>query len=130
MYIEANIRGGGEYGPKWHQTGEGENWNKAYEYFIIVGEDVVAKGFCKPETLGVKGGSNGGLLVGMMMVGRGDLFGAICCQVPLLDLGRYNLLVGWGELDGGIRHSAAIALSLLGEGGEHHGFQYMRSWLY
>ena len=93
VYIEANIRGGGEYGPKWHQTGDGENWNKAYENFISVGEDVVAKGFCKPETLGVKGGSNGGLLVGMMMVSRPDLFGAICCQVPLLDLGRSNLLL-------------------------------------
>ena len=93
VYIEANIRGGGEYGPQWHQAAKRENRNKSFEDFIAVGEDVIAKGICTPERLGVRGGSNGGLLMGMMMVLRPDLFGAISCLVPLLDMGRYNLLL-------------------------------------
>ena len=67
-YAVANIRGGGEYGPKWHQAALKENRNKAYEDFIAVGEDLVKRGVCTTKTLGCQGGSNGGLLVGNMLV--------------------------------------------------------------
>ena len=66
--LQANIRGGGEYGPKWHQAALQENRNKAYEDFIAVGEDLVKRGVCTTKTLGCQGGSNGGLLVGNMLV--------------------------------------------------------------
>lgn len=91
--IEANIRGGGEYGPRWHQAALKENRNKSYEDFIAVGEDLCKQGICKPSTLGARGGSNGGLLMGMMLTLRPDLFGAIHCAVPLLDMERYHLLL-------------------------------------
>lgn len=67
--------------------------NKAYEDFIAVGEHLVSSGICKPKTLGIKGGSNGGLLVGNMYVMRPDLFGAIHCAVPLLDMKRFHTLL-------------------------------------
>ena len=93
VYVEANIRGGGEYGPRWHQAALKENRMKAYEDFIAVGEDLCKSGICKPSTLGARGGSNGGLLMGMMLVLRPDLFGAIHCAVPLLDMKRFHLLL-------------------------------------
>lgn len=93
VYVEANIRGGGEFGPSWHQAALKEKRNKAYEDFIAVGEDLVASNICKPSTLAARGGSNGGLLMGMMYVSRPDLFGAIHCAVPLLDMKRFNLLL-------------------------------------
>jgi prolyl oligopeptidase len=92
-YVEANIRGGGEFGPKWHQAALKENRNKAYEDFIAVAEDLIASGLCKPETLAIRGGSNGGLLMGNMYIMRPDLFGAIHCAVPLLDMKRYHTLL-------------------------------------
>jgi len=93
VYVEANIRGGGEFGAKWHQAALKENRNKSYEDFIAVAEDLIASGYCQPSTLGIRGGSNGGLLVGNMYTMRPDLFGAIHCAVPLLDMKRYNLLL-------------------------------------
>lgn len=92
-YVEANIRGGGEFGPKWHQAALKENRCKCYEDFIAVAEDLQTSGLCKPKTLGIRGGSNGGLLMGNMLVMRPDLFGAIACAVPLLDMKRYHLLL-------------------------------------
>lgn len=93
VYVEANIRGGGEFGAKWHQAALKESRNKAYEDFIAVAEDLIASGYCKPETLACRGGSNGGLLVGNMYTMRPDLFAAIHCAVPLLDMKRFNLLL-------------------------------------
>ena len=93
VYVEANIRGGGEFGAKWHQAALKENRNKSYEDFIAVAEDLIASGYCKPSTLAIRGGSNGGLLMGNMYVSRPDLFGAIHCAVPLLDMKRFNLLL-------------------------------------
>lgn len=93
VYVEANIRGGGEFGPRWHQAGLKENRHKCYEDFIAVGEDLVNSKICKPSTLAARGGSNGGLLMGMMYVSRPDLFGAIHCAVPLLDMKRYHTLL-------------------------------------
>jgi len=93
VYVEANIRGGGEYGPQWHQSALKENRNKCYEDFIAVGEHLVASGVCSPKTLACRGGSNGGLLTGNMLVQAPDLFGAIHIAVPLLDMQRYHKLL-------------------------------------
>jgi prolyl oligopeptidase len=93
VYVEANIRGGGEYGPRWHQAALRENRYRSYEDFAAVAKDLVARGITTPELLGCLGGSNGGLLVGNMLTRYPELFGAIVCQVPLLDMRRYNTLL-------------------------------------
>ncbi len=93
VYVLANIRGGGEFGPKWHQSASRENRYRAYDDFIAVGLDLVRRRVTSPAHLGIQGGSNGGLLVGNMLVRRPDLFGAIVCQVPLLDMRRFNHLL-------------------------------------
>lgn len=94
-YVLANIRGGGEYGPKWHQAGLRENRHRVYEDFEAVARDLIDTGVTTASQLGTSGGSNGGLLVGNMYVRSPELFGAIVCQVPLLDMKRYpHLLAG------------------------------------
>jgi prolyl oligopeptidase len=93
VYIVANIRGGGEFGPKWHQAALKEHRHKAYDDFIAVAEDLIRRNVTSPRHLGIMGGSNGGLLMGNMLTRRPDLFGAIVCQVPLLDMQRYNKLL-------------------------------------
>jgi prolyl oligopeptidase len=93
VYVVANIRGGGEYGPRWHQAALRENRNKAYEDFAAVAEDLIARKVTQPKRLGMQGGSNGGLLMGNMTVMYPQLFGAVVCQVPLLDMKRYNKLL-------------------------------------
>lgn len=92
-YVMANIRGGGEFGPQWHQSARRENRPRAFEDFIAVAEDLVARGITVPARLGIMGGSNGGLLMGAMYTQRPDLFGAVVCRVPLLDMRRYHLLL-------------------------------------
>ena len=89
----ANIRGGGEFGPRWHQAGIREGRQRVYEDFIAVAEDLIKRGITRPAHLACIGGSNGGLLVGNMLTQRPDLFGAVVCQVPLLDMGRYHKLL-------------------------------------
>jgi prolyl oligopeptidase len=93
VYVVANIRGGGEYGPTWHQAALKENRHRAYEDFAAVGEDLVGRGVTKPSKLGIQGGSNGGLLMGNMYTLYPDHWGAIVCQVPLLDMKRYTKLL-------------------------------------
>jgi len=93
VYVVANIRGGGEFGPKWHQAALKAKRHKAYEDFIAVAEDLVKRKVTSPRHLGIMGGSNGGLLMGNMLTMRPDLFGAIVCQVPLLDMQRYHKLL-------------------------------------
>lgn len=93
VYVIANIRGGGEFGPLWHQAALKINRPRAYEDFIAVAEDLIARKVTSPQHLGIKGGSNGGLLMGNMLTMRPDLFGAIVCQVPLLDMRRYHMLL-------------------------------------
>ncbi|MCB1231714.1 MAG: S9 family peptidase [Verrucomicrobiae bacterium] len=93
VYALANIRGGGEFGPAWHQAALKENRQRAYDDFIAVGEDLIARGFTSSDHLGVAGGSNGGLLTGNMLVQRPDLFGAVVSMVPLLDMRRFNQLL-------------------------------------
>jgi prolyl oligopeptidase len=92
-YVVANIRGGGEYGPVWHHAALRENRQRAYNDFIAVGEDLIERGITSPEHLGIQGGSNGGLLTGVMLTQRPDLWGAVIIAVPLLDMKRYNKLL-------------------------------------
>ncbi|HEX5007775.1 MAG TPA: prolyl oligopeptidase family serine peptidase, partial [Hyphomonadaceae bacterium] len=93
VYVLANIRGGGEFGPAWHQAGLKTHRQVVYDDFISVAEDLIARKVTSPKKLGAVGGSNGGLLMGVMFTQRPDLFQAIVCQVPLLDMLRYNLLL-------------------------------------
>ncbi|QDQ28613.1 S9 family peptidase [Chitinimonas arctica] len=93
VYVVANIRGGGEFGPRWHQAALKGNRQRAYDDFIAVAEQLVARKITQPKKLGIMGGSNGGLLMGVMMTERPDLFGAVVCQVPLLDMQRYSKLL-------------------------------------
>lgn len=93
VYAVANIRGGGEFGPKWHQAGLKEKRQNVYDDFHAVAEDLIAKKITSSKNLGIKGGSNGGLLVGVAFTQRPDLYNAVICQVPLLDMKRYNKLL-------------------------------------
>jgi prolyl oligopeptidase len=93
VYVLANIRGGGEYGPDWHRAALREKRPRAYEDFAAVAEDLIARKVTTPKHLGIQGGSNGGLLVGNMLVMYPQLFGAVVCQVPLLDMQRYSKLL-------------------------------------
>ena len=90
VFVVANIRGGGEYGPAWHQAALLQNRQKAYDDFQAVAQDIVKRGITTTQQLGIMGGSNGGLLVSANMVERPDLFGAVVCQVPLIDMIRYT----------------------------------------
>ena len=93
VYAVANIRGGGEYGPRWHQAALKANRHKAYEDFAAVARDMIDRKITSPAHLGIRGGSNGGLLTGNMLVQYPELFGAVVIQVPLLDMQRYNKLL-------------------------------------
>jgi len=86
------MRGGGEFGPQWHQTAIRENKKRTWDDFIAVAEDLVKRGFTKPEHLGIQGGSQGGLLVGTAFTQRPDLFGAAIVQIPLFDMLRYHVI--------------------------------------
>ncbi|GAA3291334.1 prolyl oligopeptidase family protein [Arthrobacter citreus] len=92
VYVLANIRGGGEYGPDWHRAALQENRHRAYEDFAAVAQDLVDRGVTSREHLGCTGRSNGGLLVGNMLTTYPHLFGAVSCGVPLLDMRRYTKL--------------------------------------
>ena len=92
-YVVANIRGGGEFGPRWHRAALRENRQRAYDDFIAVAEHLIERGVTDSSRLGILGGSNGGLLMGNMLTQRPDLFGAIVAQVPLLDMKRYHELL-------------------------------------
>ena len=93
VLVLANIRGGGEFGPAWHQAALRENKQKSYDDFIAVAEDIIRRGISAPQHLGIMGGSNGGLLVGATVTQRPELFNAVVCQVPLLDMRRYHKLL-------------------------------------
>lgn len=93
VYVTANIRGGGEFGPAWHRAALKENRQRAYDDFIAIAEDLIRRGIATPQSLGIYGGSNGGLLVGVAYTQRPDLFNAVVCAVPLLDMRRYDKLL-------------------------------------
>ncbi|UYY82041.1 prolyl oligopeptidase family serine peptidase [Arthrobacter sp. YA7-1] len=92
VYVVANIRGGGEYGPAWHSAALQANRHRAFEDFAAVARHLISRGVTSPRRLGCVGGSNGGLLVGNMLTQYPELFGAISCGVPLLDMRRYTKL--------------------------------------
>jgi len=99
-YVLANIRGGGEFGPAWHQAGLKGNRQRIYDDFIAVGEALIDLTITSPRHLGIMGGSNGGLLMGVMLNQRPDLWNAVVIQVPLLDMLRYHkLLAGASWVD-------------------------------
>ena len=92
-YVLANIRGGGEYGPRWHTQAMREGRHLVDEDFAAVARDLVDRGITTVDQLGAQGGSNGGLLMGIMLTKYPELFGALVCSVPLLDMKRYHLLL-------------------------------------
>jgi len=93
VYVLANIRGGGEFGPKWHQAGLKEKRQNVYNDFHSIAEDLIAKKITSNKNLGIMGGSNGGLLMGVAFTQRPDLYNAVVCAVPLLDMMRFNKLL-------------------------------------
>lgn len=92
-YVVANIRGGGEFGPAWHQAGLKMDRQRIYDDLIAVAEDLSDRGITSPRHLGVYGGSNGGLLTGVMYTQRPDLWNAVVSAVPLLDMLRFHTLL-------------------------------------
>ncbi|MBT6104638.1 MAG: S9 family peptidase, partial [Verrucomicrobia bacterium] len=117
-YAVANIRGGGEFGPRWHKSALKTNRQRAYNDFIAVAEDLAKRGIASPKRLGISGGSNGGLLVGAIFTQRPDLMNAVVCRVPLLDMLRYSkLLAGaswvgeYGDPENSIMREAILKYS-------------------
>lgn len=92
-FVLANLRGGGEYGPEWHKAAIKEKRQNGYDDLAAVAEDLTHRGVTTPKTLGVIGGSNGGLLTSVMLTQRPELFGAIVSMVPLTDMKRYHKLL-------------------------------------
>lgn len=90
IYVVANIRGGGEYGPGWHKAALKKNRHKAYEDFYAVAEDLIARNITTPRQLGIKGGSNGGLLTSVAFTQRPELFNAVISEVPLANMLEYH----------------------------------------
>jgi prolyl oligopeptidase len=93
VYVLANIRGGGEFGPAWHQAGIRERKKTSHDDFAAVAGDLIARGVTSRKRLACSGASNGGLLVGNMLTRYPQLFGAIWCSIPLLDMRRYSKLL-------------------------------------
>jgi prolyl oligopeptidase len=90
VYARPNLRGGGEFGKEWHRAGMFENKQNAFDDFIAAAEWLIDNGYTNPSKLAIAGGSNGGLLVGAAMKQRPDLFQAVVCSYPLLDMIRYH----------------------------------------
>ncbi len=93
VFVLANIRGGGEYGPQWHQAALFKNRHKAYEDFESVAKNLIKRNITSPKHLGIEGRSNGGLLVTATMTRHPELYSAVICGAPLIDMKRYNKLL-------------------------------------
>ncbi|MDN5864655.1 MAG: prolyl oligopeptidase family serine peptidase [Gammaproteobacteria bacterium] len=117
VYVVANIRGGGAYGPRWHKTAMKAHRPRAYQDFAAVASDLIERGVTSPEHLGAQGGSNGGLLMGNMLTNHPQLFGAIACNVPLLDMKRYVYL-----------HAGASWIAEYGDPRIPAQWAFMKSW--
>lgn len=93
VFVLANLRGGGEFGPEWHRAAQKENKQRTWDDMEAVAEDLIKRGITSPKHLGIMGGSQGGLLVTSVMTQRPELFGAVVAQVPLVDMLRYHKLL-------------------------------------
>jgi prolyl oligopeptidase PreP (S9A serine peptidase family) len=99
IYVLAIIRGGGEFGPSWHQAALKEKRQNSFDDFHAVAQDLINKKVTSPKHLGIQGESNGGLLVGVAFTQHPELYNAVVCAVPLLDMKRYNKLLFGGGFD-------------------------------
>ena len=90
VFVLANIRGGGEFGPAWHEAGLKTHRQVIYDDFAAVAQDLIARKITSPRRLGIEGGSNGGLLMGVEFTQHPDLWNAVDIQVPLLDMMRFE----------------------------------------
>ncbi|MBS0296151.1 MAG: S9 family peptidase [Proteobacteria bacterium] len=100
VYVLANIRGGGEFGPKWHEAGLVEKRQVIYDDFAAVAEDLIRRKITSPRRLGIEGGSNGGLLMGVEFTQRPDLWNAVVIDVPLLDMIRISKIAAGASWQG------------------------------
>jgi prolyl oligopeptidase len=100
VYVLANIRGGGEFGPAWHQAGLKTNRQIIFDDFAAVAKDLIDRKITSPRRLGIQGGSNGGLLVGVEMTQKPELWNAVVIQVPLLDMLRFDKLLAGASWTG------------------------------
>jgi len=91
--VVANIRGGGEFGPRWHKAGARENKRVSHDDFAAVAADLVKRGVTTPGRIAAEGGSNGGLLISNMLTRHPEKFGALFCTIPLIDMRRYTKLL-------------------------------------
>jgi prolyl oligopeptidase len=110
IYALPNLRGGGEFGEAWHQAGMLENKQNVFDDFIAAAEWLIKNGYTTPSKLAISGASNGGLLVGAAMTQRPDLFQAVVCSYPLLDMIRYHIFGGryWAPEYGSSENSEQI----------------------
>jgi prolyl oligopeptidase len=99
-YVLANIRGGGEFGPKWHEAGLGTKRQIIYDDFAAVAKDLFARKITSPRRLGIEGGSNGGLLMGVEFTQHPDLWHAVVIDVPLLDMIRISKIAAGASWQG------------------------------
>ena len=90
VYVDVQLRGGNEFGEDWHRTGMLDKKQNVFDDFIAAAEYLIAEKYTDAEHLAIQGGSNGGLLMGAALTQRPDLFRAVVCQVPLLDMLRYQ----------------------------------------
>nr|WP_211876962.1 prolyl oligopeptidase family serine peptidase [Plastoroseomonas hellenica] len=91
--VDANIRGGGEFGTAWHEAGRGRHKSRSHDDFAAVAADLVKRGVTKPGRIAAEGGSNGGLLIANMLTRYPEHFGALFCTIPLIDMRRYSRLL-------------------------------------
>ena len=117
VFVLANIRGGGEFGPAWHLAATKQNRIKTHEDFVGIAEDLIKRNITSSAHLGIEGGSNGGLLVGTAFTLRPDLFKAVVCQVPLLDMYRYSQLL-----------AGASWMEEYGDPSKPEDWAYMKTW--
>jgi prolyl oligopeptidase len=100
VYALANIRGGGEFGPKWHEAGLGAKRQIIYDDFVAVGRDLISRKITTPRRLGIRGGSNGGLLTGVAFIQHPELWRAVLIEVPLLDMLRISKIAAGASWEG------------------------------
>jgi prolyl oligopeptidase len=100
VYALANIRGGGEFGPKWHEAGLGTKRQIVYDDFVAVGRDLISRKITTPRRLGIRGGSNGGLLTGVAFTQHPELWNAALIEVPLLDMIRISKIAAGASWEG------------------------------